>query len=57
MIISDVLYGEFEVDQVVEELISSKSMQRLKGIHQNGSTTTDGHQKDLAGRMDMALSR
>ncbi|EJR32912.1 MULTISPECIES: HD domain-containing protein [Bacillus cereus group] len=38
MIISDVLYGEFEVDQVVEELISSKSMQRLKGIHQNGAS-------------------
>ncbi|HFT2185501.1 MULTISPECIES: HD domain-containing protein [Bacillus] len=38
MIISDVLYGEFEVDQVVEELISSESMQRLKGIHQNGAS-------------------
>ncbi|QIW20906.1 HD domain-containing protein [Bacillus thuringiensis] len=38
MIISDVLYGEFEVDQVVEELISSKSVQRLKGIHQNGAS-------------------
>jgi len=38
VIISDVLYGEFEVDQVVEELISSKSMQRLKGIHQNGAS-------------------
>ncbi|MCQ6294657.1 hypothetical protein NPL96_27125, partial [Bacillus cereus] len=33
----DVLYGEFEEDQVVEELISSKSMKRLKGIHQNGA--------------------
>ncbi|ANS46694.1 hypothetical protein BM86_22070 [Bacillus thuringiensis] len=38
MIISDVLYGEYEVDQVVEELISSKSMQRLKGIHQAGAS-------------------
>lgn len=38
MIILDVLYGEFEVDQVVEELISSKSMQRLKGIHQAGAS-------------------
>lgn len=38
MIISDVLYGEFEVDQIVEELIVSKSMQRLKGIHQNGAS-------------------
>ncbi|HDR7717550.1 HD domain-containing protein [Bacillus albus] len=38
MIISDVLYGEFEVDQVLEELIASKSMQRLKGIHQAGAS-------------------
>ncbi|KAA0786719.1 HD domain-containing protein [Bacillus wiedmannii] len=38
MIISDVLYGEFEVDQVLEELILSKSVQRLKGIHQNGAS-------------------
>ncbi|KXY78362.1 MULTISPECIES: HD domain-containing protein [Bacillus] len=38
MIISDVLYGEFEVDPVVEELIASKSVQRLKGIHQTGAS-------------------
>ncbi|PEF12624.1 hypothetical protein CON23_10145 [Bacillus thuringiensis] len=38
MIISDVLYGEFEVDQVLEELILSKPMQRLKGIHQAGAS-------------------
>ncbi|MBG9830850.1 MULTISPECIES: HD domain-containing protein [Bacillus] len=38
MIISDVLYGEFEVDRVVEELILSKSVQRLKGIHQAGAS-------------------
>ncbi|MCU5341018.1 HD domain-containing protein [Bacillus cereus] len=38
MLISDVLYGEFEVDQVLEELILSKSVQRLKGIHQNGAS-------------------
>jgi len=38
VIISDVLYGEFEVDQVVEELIVSKSVQRLKGIHQAGAS-------------------
>ena len=38
MIISDVLYGEFEVDPVVEELIVSKSVQRLKGIHQTGAS-------------------
>ncbi|MES5953781.1 HD domain-containing protein [Bacillus fungorum] len=38
MIVSDVLYGEFEVDQVLEELILSKPVQRLKGIHQNGAS-------------------
>ncbi|MDA1645166.1 HD domain-containing protein [Bacillus thuringiensis] len=38
MIISDVLYGELEVDQVLEELILSKSVQRLKGIHQTGAS-------------------
>lgn len=38
MLISDVLYGEFEIDQVLEELIVSKPVQRLKGIHQNGAS-------------------
>ncbi|PGK32111.1 hypothetical protein CN907_26675 [Bacillus anthracis] len=38
MVISDVLYGEFTVEQVVEELILSKPVQRLKGIHQNGAS-------------------
>lgn len=38
MIISDVLYGEFKVGQVVKELILSKPVQRLKGIHQNGAS-------------------
>ncbi|HDR3490414.1 HD domain-containing protein [Bacillus wiedmannii] len=38
MVITDVIYGECEVDQVVEELILSKSVQRLKGIHQNGAS-------------------
>ncbi|BCC10668.1 TPA: HD domain-containing protein [Bacillus cereus] len=38
MFISDVLYGEFKVDPVVEELILSKSVQRLKGIHQTGAS-------------------
>ncbi|PGV65076.1 hypothetical protein COD94_10335 [Bacillus cereus] len=38
MIISDVIYGEFKVDKVLEELILSKSVQRLKGIHQNGAS-------------------
>ncbi|AXR15673.1 HD domain-containing protein [Bacillus thuringiensis] len=38
MIISDVLYGKFEVDAVLEELILSKPVQRLKGIHQAGAS-------------------
>jgi len=38
VIISDVIYGEFKVDKVLEELILSKSVQRLKGIHQNGAS-------------------
>ncbi|PEJ07049.1 HD domain-containing protein [Bacillus wiedmannii] len=38
MVISDVIYGEFKVDQVVEELILSKPVQRLKGIHQAGAS-------------------
>lgn len=38
MIISDVLYGKFEVDVVLEELFLSKPMQRLKGIHQAGAS-------------------
>ncbi|SCC01334.1 A0A068N4F4 (Deoxyguanosinetriphosphate triphosphohydrolase) [Bacillus thuringiensis] len=38
MVISDVIYGEFKVDQVVEELIVSNPVQRLKGIHQNGAS-------------------
>ena len=38
MIISDKLYGEFEVENVLEHLILSKSVQRLKGIHQGGAS-------------------
>ncbi len=38
MVISDVIYGECEVDPVLEELILSKSVQRLKGIHQTGAS-------------------
>ncbi|KOS64443.1 HD domain-containing protein [Lysinibacillus agricola] len=38
MIISDYLYGEFEIDDVLEELILSKPVQRLKGIHQGGAS-------------------
>lgn len=38
MIISDYLYGEFEIDDVLAELLLSKPMQRLKGIHQGGAS-------------------
>lgn len=37
MLIQDVLYGEFEIDGVLEELIQSAPVQRLKGIHQAGA--------------------
>lgn len=36
MIIKDLVYGEFYVDGVIEELINTKAVQRLKEIHQNG---------------------
>jgi len=38
VIISDVIYGEFKVDKVLEDLILSKPVQRLKGIHQAGAS-------------------
>ncbi len=38
MVISDEIYGDFEVDQVIEEIIMSKPIQRLKGIHQGGAS-------------------
>lgn len=38
MIILDVIYGEFKVDKVLEELILSKPVQRLKGVHQAGAS-------------------
>lgn len=38
MFISDYIYGQFEIEDVLEELILSKSMQRLKGIHQGGAS-------------------
>ncbi|EOO14748.1 HD domain-containing protein [Bacillus cereus] len=38
MIISDVIYGEFKIDKVLEELILSKLVQRLKGVHQAGAS-------------------
>lgn len=38
MLISDNLYGEYEVEKVIEELILSAPVQRLKGIHQGGAS-------------------
>lgn len=38
MIIYDQIYGEFAVDKVIEELIASEPVQRLKGIHQGGAS-------------------
>ncbi|MEG0440261.1 HD domain-containing protein [Solibacillus cecembensis] len=38
MIITDKIYGKFEIEKVLEDLIASKPMQRLKGIHQGGAS-------------------
>ncbi|MCI0765543.1 HD domain-containing protein [Bacillus sp. TL12] len=38
MKLSDALYGEFEVDGVLLELICSEPFQRLKGIYQGGAS-------------------
>ncbi|KHF37985.1 HD domain-containing protein [Halalkalibacter okhensis] len=38
MYIYDKIYGEFKVDKVLEELILSEPVQRLKGIHQGGAS-------------------
>ncbi|MBC6133594.1 HD domain-containing protein [Listeria booriae] len=34
---TDVLYGEFEIDGVLERLFKSDAMQRLAGVHQAGA--------------------
>ncbi len=36
--ITDTIYGEFTVSGVLEDLIKSKPIQRLKGIHQGGAS-------------------
>ncbi|WP_077622345.1 HD domain-containing protein [Sediminibacillus massiliensis] len=38
MFIKDRLYGEFEVEKVLEDLIVSTPVQRLKGVHQGGAS-------------------
>ncbi|SET19034.1 hypothetical protein SAMN05216389_106240 [Oceanobacillus limi] len=38
MVIDDPIYGKFRVDGVLEELVLSKPVQRLKGVHQGGAS-------------------
>ncbi len=38
MIVSDIIYGDYNVDHVLAELIMSKPVQKLKGIHQGGAS-------------------
>lgn len=38
MLVSDSIYGKHLVEGVLEELIVSKPVQRLKGIHQGGAS-------------------
>ena len=38
MYLKDYLYGEYIVEPVIEELINTKEVQRLKNIHQGGAS-------------------
>ncbi|MFD2044041.1 HD domain-containing protein [Ornithinibacillus salinisoli] len=38
MFISDQIYGEYKIDKVLEELVLSQPVQRLKGVHQGGAS-------------------
>ncbi|MDM5224902.1 HD domain-containing protein [Cytobacillus sp. NJ13] len=38
MLVEDELYGEYKLETVLEELINSKPVQRLKGVHQGGAS-------------------
>lgn len=38
MVIYDEIYGECKIDKVLEDLIMSEPVQRLKGIHQGGAS-------------------
>lgn len=38
MEINDVLYGRHQIDGVLEELIKSAPVQRLKGVYQGGAS-------------------
>ncbi|WP_129691289.1 HD domain-containing protein [Gottfriedia acidiceleris] len=43
MFLSDRLYGQYNIDQVLVELIDTKPIQRLKKIHQAGATFLVDH--------------
>ncbi len=36
--IIDSIYGEFELESVLIDLINCKAVQRLKGVHQGGTS-------------------
>lgn len=38
MIINDYIYGEYEIEKVLEELINTNEIQRLKGVYQGGAS-------------------
>ena len=38
MKVIDSIYGEFEIESVFEQLIRTKEVQRLKGVHQGGAS-------------------
>ncbi|KON87858.1 hypothetical protein AF332_14165 [Sporosarcina globispora] len=38
MLIKDEIYGVYKLEKVLDELISSKPVQRLKGVHQGGAS-------------------
>lgn len=38
MLIKDLVYGEFKIELVLEELINTEAIQRLKHIHQGGAS-------------------
>lgn len=38
MIINDLVYGEFDIEPVLQDLINTKAIQRLKYIHQGGAS-------------------
>lgn len=38
MLITDAIYGDFEIENVLADLIQSKAVKRLHGIHQGGAS-------------------